>query len=1085
VLVGFLGISAYGNDCHLDDIRVVDYVYPFSSDAHVIVKDEWQDAAPNTDIDTVALGPSPSGLSNISFGAWSGNFEEPSFFGPYVLDVVGQSTVSRSGQAVWKFDTTSGGNEDWISFPLNTGLSPQGGGLFELMQHNVLFEGDKFDVVFTKSVGLLKEDKHSFNIDTYMDQGQVGQVTLESTIPLSGLVGDAFLVDTQVETLNDEPLDFTGAGTIEWTMPFSVADANYIDLETSSTNVPDLDLYLFYWNGSSWVQVASSAGSTASEYINYANPPDGDYLISIDNYSGPAGTFNLYKEVGLRVAGLSVDLPSGPIPANTPVVATINYDYPFEPGRTYDGLVYIGTPEGPQLKEIPVTINRLVGSAMVSKIVDFPTHFPGDDVLYTIDLFNKGDAGAIFDFVDTIPDGTTFVDVSGWLPGTVFNTLLSENFDGVTAPALPAGWVKVDVVGTTGEWATNAGTVHPSGQPPHSAPNLAYFNSYSASSGYSTRLYRTMPFSLVNVGDAAEVHFWMYHDTGYSGSADRVEVQLSTDLANWSTLGTVNRYSTVAGWLEHSVNISAYIGQPVVYLGLLGISAYGNDCHIDNVSVMVRPVVPMPITYNASTNAVEYTGPLNVSPTTVSPDEGFNSGAIPDGWTVEKLGPSTRTWIPISAAMYPDFVHSGAYALWHNYDDSYAADSWLYSPVFVVSAVDQTASFWAYSDTEFPGATVTLWAIKDGVNTQVWDLLTDEVWTTAEYHQVSVDLSAYTGDEIQLAWEYVGQNGESFGLDDVHLPADMEAAFMPVGGVSLLVNVDNTAQPGSSITNTAVMTATHTTPLGVQTDTDADEAVFHIGMEDLSESSKEATTEATAGDTIAYTITLVNSGDKLVEDVQLTDPLPAGTTYDNHDPGLGSNSFNYNPSLDQMEWMGNLAPHEQLVFRFWVTVDDPLPSADVITNIATVEWNGDSLQLSADTNLLRVVLNESYKEATAQAEAGDTIEYAIHLVNSGNMLAEDVQLTDPLPDGITYDSHDPALGFTYNSSLNQMEWTGNLTPDNELVLHFWVTVDAPLPPPDLITNIATVEWNTTSLPLSAETEIIKSVWLNYFPIINR
>ena len=60
VLVGFLGSSGYGNDCHLDDIRVVDYVYPFPVDAHVIVKDEWADVAPHTDIDTVVLGPQAS-----------------------------------------------------------------------------------------------------------------------------------------------------------------------------------------------------------------------------------------------------------------------------------------------------------------------------------------------------------------------------------------------------------------------------------------------------------------------------------------------------------------------------------------------------------------------------------------------------------------------------------------------------------------------------------------------------------------------------------------------------------------------------------------------------------------------------------------------------------------------------------------------------------------------------------------------------------------------------------------------------------------------------------------------------------------
>jgi hypothetical protein len=654
VLVGFLGTSDFGNDCHLDDIRVVDYVSPFPPGAHVIVKDEWADYAPHTDIDTVVLGPQPSKLSNVMFGLFSGDWTETPFFGPYVLDVVGQSAVKRSGSATWQFNTTSGSSQDWISFPLSTGILPQGGGLFELLQHNVLFEGDQFDVVFTKKVGLLKEDRHSFNIDTYMDQGQVGQVTLESTIPLSGLVGNAYLVYPQSEYLVNEQLDFTGAGTIEWTKEFSVADATSIYLETSSADVPNLDLYLLYWNGADWTQVSASVGSSAAEAISYPDPVDGDYMIAIDNYSGPAGTFNLYKEVTARVPGLKVELPEGPVDANTPVVATILYDYPLEPGKTYAGLVTIGTPEGPQLKEIQVTINRLVGSAGVSKTVDFPIHFPTDNVLYTIDLFNKSDASAIFDFVDKIPDGTTFVDVSGWLSGTL----------------------------------------------------------------------------------------------------------------------------------------------------------------------------PMPIAYNPATNAVEYSGSLNLSPA-FGPDYGFNSPGIPDGWTVQELGPSPQTWWIIDAATYPDYVHSGSHGFWHNYDIPLAADSWLYSPAFVVSYGDHIASFWAYSDTLYPEATVKLWVVKDGAYTQVWDQIADENWLSAEWRQVSIDLSTYIGEEIQLAWQYVGLNGECFGLDDVHLPTDI--GYKPVGGVTLTVSVDNTVLNGSTITNIAAMTATHITPLGVQTDTDDDAAVFQVG----------------------------------------------------------------------------------------------------------------------------------------------------------------------------------------------------------------------------------------------------------------
>ena len=72
-------------------------------------------------------------------------------------------------------------------------------------------------------------------------------------------------------------------------------------------------------------------------------------------------------------------------------------------------------------------------------------------------------------------------------------TVFTENFDSVTAPALPTGWAMIQTAGTntTTSWKTATNTVHPSTGGVHSAPNLVYFNSYSVSTGNNARLYRT------------------------------------------------------------------------------------------------------------------------------------------------------------------------------------------------------------------------------------------------------------------------------------------------------------------------------------------------------------------------------------------------------------------------------------------------------------------------------------------------------------------------------------------------------------------------------------------------------------------
>lgn len=177
------------------------------------------------------------------------------------------------------------------------------------------------------------------------------------------------------------------------------------------------------------------------------------------------------------------------------------------------------------------------------------------------------------------------VTVGDVIPGG--GTLLSENFDSASPPAFPAGWSVTDISGTAGDWDTNAGTVNPSGGGTHSGANLAYFNSWTSSAGSSTRLYRTSGVDLSTPGlTAATLSFWMYHEGGYSGSDDRVQPEVSVDGGSgWLSAGPPVSRFTGAGWLEHTADLSTWLGQADLRVAFLGISDYGNDIHIDDVTV--------------------------------------------------------------------------------------------------------------------------------------------------------------------------------------------------------------------------------------------------------------------------------------------------------------------------------------------------------------------------------------------------------------------------------------------------------------------------------------------------------------------
>ncbi len=165
---------------------------------------------------------------------------------------------------------------------------------------------------------------------------------------------------------------------------------------------------------------------------------------------------------------------------------------------------------------------------------------------------------------------------------------ISEKFDSVTAPALPAGWgtVVVTTSTTSSKWATSAASANPAGITPQSAPNVAYFNSYNANSGGASRLF-SAGYDMTTILSKT-LSFWMYHDSGYSSSNDALQVQVSTDGTTWTNLGSrIPRYSSTAHWEKHTVDLSAYGTETALRLGFLGISAYGNDVHIDDIMVGV------------------------------------------------------------------------------------------------------------------------------------------------------------------------------------------------------------------------------------------------------------------------------------------------------------------------------------------------------------------------------------------------------------------------------------------------------------------------------------------------------------------
>ncbi len=141
---------------------------------------------------------------------------------------------------------------------------------------------------------------------------------------------------------------------------------------------------------------------------------------------------------------------------------------------------------------------------------------------------------------------------------------------------------------------------------PHSGAAMAKFNSFSTGVGGIAHL-TTPALDLSTLVLTPTLSFYMSHDTGFSTSADQIQVQVSTDGTTFTNVGApILRYDAAyvtPGWGHHMVDLSAYAAETSVYVRFLATSAYGNNFFLDDVRIAdpwspCPAVFIMPVTQN-------------------------------------------------------------------------------------------------------------------------------------------------------------------------------------------------------------------------------------------------------------------------------------------------------------------------------------------------------------------------------------------------------------------------------------------------------------------------------------------------------
>jgi hypothetical protein len=343
-----------------------------------------------------------------------------------------------------------------------------------------------------------------------------------------------------------------------------------------------------------------------------------------------------------------------------------------------------------------------------------------------------------------------------------------ENFDGVTpVPTLPSGWVSVAVNGA-GAWVTRNGTSHLlTAAPAFSSPNLIYFNAYTLDPGASARFYYNAPLDL-RKASGASLNFQMYHEMETQDN-DRLQVQVSTDSgANWIPVGSeIPRYDGTTGWKQHSVSLDGYIGQPAVLVGLLGISAHGNDIHLDDLALEIK--VSMATLLNENFD--------NLNP----------PGKLPSAWIISPVVNSGGDWKPYPETNHPAGTpaHSTPNLIYFNSFSTVAGTQTRlqYANGFDLRpATEAFLTFWMYHDLEKEGSNDRL-QVQVSAEGGPWQNASPEIKRYDGYlgwKPYKVDLSPYLGQpQVMIGFLGISGFGNDLHLDNIALCRDYHKQYLP------------------------------------------------------------------------------------------------------------------------------------------------------------------------------------------------------------------------------------------------------------------------------------------------------------------
>ncbi|WP_166702225.1 DUF7507 domain-containing protein [Bacillus albus] len=219
---------------------------------------------------------------------------------------------------------------------------------------------------------------------------------------------------------------------------------------------------------------------------------------------------------------------------------------------------------------------------------------------------------------------------------------------------------------------------------------------------------------------------------------------------------------------------------------------------------------------------------------------------------------------------------------------------------------------------------------------------------------------------------------------------------------------------------------------------------------------------------IPYTISITNNGNIQVENIIVTDIIPANTSFIENSVIVNGNARPNNNPLNGIQ-IDNIPPNTTATILFQVRVTS-IPQTNPISNTSTIEYQytlpnrppitETILSSAAVTTINHANLDSNKTVNLAFATVGDTLTYTITLNQTGNVALNDVNIQDIIPQGTTFIENSVIVNGETLPGVNPVSGIpiGTITVGGDASASFQVSVTS-IPTPNELTNQAITTFN--------------------------